>query len=189
VGKWLISRLWSGENPRLTVVSLQPSSAGGAMATFARSRWISSSRSSAGVRPGHRRLAHHPATNFFCQQIGNAVGPDIAQEGTMTSAVRSRWRFTTNHGMIVPLARRGVDRRWCILALAGRGARLSHVTGGRSTTHPSAQGAPSHPGPARNPRIRRRERWVPDPTVLRNPSPQWAVSRTVLDVCLPEVAA
>ena len=35
-----------------------------------------------------------PATNFFCQQIGKAVGPDIVQEGTMESGSRSRWRFT-----------------------------------------------------------------------------------------------
>lgn len=35
-----------------------------------------------------------PATNFFCQQIGKAVGPDIVQEGTMESGARSRWRFT-----------------------------------------------------------------------------------------------
>jgi hypothetical protein len=39
-----------------------------------------------------------PATNFFCQQIGKAVGPDIVQEGTLESGSgsgsRSRWRFT-----------------------------------------------------------------------------------------------
>jgi hypothetical protein len=35
-----------------------------------------------------------PATNFSCQQIGKAVGPDIVQEGTMESGARSRWRFT-----------------------------------------------------------------------------------------------
>ena len=35
-----------------------------------------------------------PATSFFCQQIGKAVGPDIVQEGTMESGPRSRWRFT-----------------------------------------------------------------------------------------------
>jgi hypothetical protein len=35
-----------------------------------------------------------PATNFFCQQIGKAVGPDIVQEGTLESSARSRWRFT-----------------------------------------------------------------------------------------------
>jgi hypothetical protein len=35
-----------------------------------------------------------PATNFFCQQIGTAVGSDIVQEGTMESGSRSRWRFT-----------------------------------------------------------------------------------------------
>jgi hypothetical protein len=35
-----------------------------------------------------------PATNFFCQQIGKAVGPDIVQEGTMESGSRTRWRFT-----------------------------------------------------------------------------------------------
>jgi hypothetical protein len=35
-----------------------------------------------------------PATNFFCQQIGKAVGPDIVQEGTLESGARSRWRFT-----------------------------------------------------------------------------------------------
>ncbi len=35
-----------------------------------------------------------PATNFFCQQIGKAVGPDIVQEGTLASGARTRWRFT-----------------------------------------------------------------------------------------------
>lgn len=35
-----------------------------------------------------------PATSFFCQQIGKAVGPDIVQEGTMESGSRSRWLFT-----------------------------------------------------------------------------------------------
>ena len=35
-----------------------------------------------------------PATNYSCQQIGKAVGPDIVQEGTAESGSRSRWRFT-----------------------------------------------------------------------------------------------
>jgi hypothetical protein len=35
-----------------------------------------------------------PATNFSCQQIGNAVGSDIVREGRLESGARSRWRFT-----------------------------------------------------------------------------------------------
>jgi hypothetical protein len=38
-------------------------------------------------------------------------------------------------------------------------------------------------------RIPKGDRWVPDPMVLRNPLPRWAVSLAVLDVCLPEAAA
>jgi hypothetical protein len=46
------------------------------------------------VLDGWRIFWIDPATNFFCQQMGNAVGSDIVQEATMESGSRSRWRFT-----------------------------------------------------------------------------------------------
>ena len=46
------------------------------------------------IRDAWRIFWIDPATNFFCQQIGKAVGPDIVQEGTLESGARSLWRFT-----------------------------------------------------------------------------------------------